>query len=117
MNSPLSLASTALQAFGQKLEGVAANIANAGTDGDKKVKTPLREARNDGVETQEEHADNPRGPLSAGVEKGPAAQEPPTVNLEGEIPELITTVYGFRANLKTVKAQDEVLGHLLNALA
>jgi len=27
-----------------------------------------------------------------------------------------TTVYGFRANLKPVKAPDEVRGHLLNTL-
>jgi len=29
-------------------------------------------------------------------------------------PELITSVYGFKANLKTLKAQDEILGNLLN---
>ncbi len=117
MNFPLSLAVTALNAFGRKLGGIASNIANADTDGYKEVRTSLREGRNGGVEAEENRAENPAAMLAAAVEKGPEAREPSAVKLEEEIPELITTVYGFRANLKTVKAQDEVLGHLLNTQA
>ena len=32
-------------------------------------------------------------------------------------PELITSVYGFKANLKTLKAQDEILGNVLDTVA
>jgi hypothetical protein len=31
--------------------------------------------------------------------------------------ELITSVYGFKANLKTLKAQDEILGNVLDTVA
>ena len=53
-------------------------------------------------------------PLDAGP--GPGLQ---AVALPGPPAEAVsptTTVYGFRANLKPVKAPDEVRGHLLNTL-
>jgi len=31
-------------------------------------------------------------------------------------PELTTNVYGFKANLKTLKAQDEILGNILDTV-
>jgi flagellar hook protein FlgE len=46
-----------------------------------------------------------------------AVLERSNVALEKEIPELIIAVYGFRANLKTVQAQDDILGRLLDTIA
>jgi flagellar hook protein FlgE len=38
------------------------------------------------------------------------------VALDEEIPELITSVYGFKANLKALNFQDEMLGQLLDTV-
>jgi flagellar basal-body rod protein FlgC len=106
-----------LQAFGQKLGITAGNIANLNTDGYKKSKALLEEGRHGEVEVREQRSDTPGLPLDLPGSGAPAVRESSNVALEEEIPALITTVYGFKANLKAVKAQDELLGHLLNTVA
>src|SRR5512139_4038181 len=112
MVPPLNATLSALQAFGQKLSITAGNIANVNTDGYKRSQAVFEEGRHGEIEVREQRTDTPGVPLEP-PEAGEAARESSNVALEEEIPELITTVYGFRANLKTMQAQDETLGHLL----
>jgi flagellar hook protein FlgE len=56
-------------------------------------------------------------PLGRQDESAQPVQKDSNVALEQELPELIVSVYGFKANLKTLKAQDEILGSLLDAVA
>ena len=56
----------------------------------------------------------PLGRLEEGEQPG---QKASNVALEEEFPELATSVYGFKANLKALKAQDEILGKLLDTVA
>jgi flagellar basal-body rod protein FlgC len=114
---PLNATLSALQAFGQKLGITAGNIANVNTDGYKKSKALLEEGRHGEVGVREQRIVTPGLPLDPPQNGEPSVRESSNVALEEEIPELITTVYGFKANLKTVKAQDEMLGHLLNIVA
>jgi flagellar basal-body rod protein FlgC len=117
MVASLDSALSALQAFGQKLGLTAGNIANVNTDGFKKSRAVFQEGRHGEVTVSEQRVNSPGIPLEDLEEEaadGGATRESSNVALEEEIPELITSVYGFRANLKTVKAQDEVLGHLLD---
>lgn len=120
MVASLDSALSALQAFGQKLGLTAGNIANVNTDGFKKSRAVFQEGRNGDVTVSEQRVNSPGIPLGIPMEEeaagGDATRESSNVALEEEIPELITSVYGFRANLKTVKAQDEVLGHLLDII-
>jgi hypothetical protein len=79
---------SALQAFGQKL--------GFPGPGDRKADAAPDEAE-----------------AAAGFEARDAGPDPgPPAEAVGPT----TTVYGFRADLKAVKAPDEVLGHLLNTL-
>lgn len=113
----LNTAFSALHAFGQKMGITAGNIANVITDGYQKSQAVLEEGRQGEVEVREQRIDTPGMPLDPPESGEPAVCETSNVALEKEIPELLTTVYGFKANLKTVKAQDEMLGHLLNIVA
>ncbi len=117
MIQPLNATLSALQAFGQKMGITAGNIANVNTDGYKKSQAILEEGRQGEVEVREQRIDTPGLPLGPPETGEPAAREGSNVALEEEIPEFITAVYGFKANLKTVQAQDEMLGHLLNIVA
>jgi flagellar basal-body rod protein FlgC len=114
MVASLDSALSALQAFGQKLGLTAGNIANVNTDGFKKSRAVFQEGRNGEVTVNEQRVNSPGIPLEEEAASEGATRESSNVALEEEIPDLITSVYGFRANLKTVKAQDEVLGHLLD---
>jgi hypothetical protein len=87
---------SALQAFGQKL-GFA-------VPGGRKADAGQADAELDGDFE----------PLDAGPESGLQPVASPGPPAEAVSP---TTVYGFRANLRPVKAPDEVRGHLLNTLA
>jgi flagellar basal-body rod protein FlgC len=95
----------------------AGNIANVNTDGYKKSQALFEEGPHGEVEVWERRIDTPGIPLDPAEPGGPDDRESSNVALEEEIPELITTVYGFKANLKTVQVQDEALGHLLDTVA
>jgi flagellar basal-body rod protein FlgC len=115
MIAPLNAPVSALKAFGQKLGVTAGNIANVNTDGYKKYRALFQEGPYDAVEvtTSRDETGMPFGRLEEGEQPVQAASN---VALEEEFPELITSVYGFKANLKTLKAQDEILGNLLDTL-
>jgi flagellar hook protein FlgE len=107
---------SSLHAFGQKLGITAANIANVNTDGYKKYRAIFQEGQSGAVEVTATR-DETGMPLGRMEEGEPPAQTASNVALEKEFPELMTSVYGFKANLKTLKAQDEILGNLLDTLA
>jgi flagellar basal-body rod protein FlgC len=117
MLPPLDATLSALHAFGQKMGITAVNIANVNTDAYKKSQAVFEEGRHGEVEVREQRIDTGGIPLDPSEPGVFAARESSNVALEEEIPELITTVYGFRANLKTIQAQDDMLGHLLNTVA
>jgi flagellar hook protein FlgE len=107
---------SALQAFGQKLNVTAGNIANVNTEGYKKYRAIFQEGSNGQVEVSTSRVET--GTSFSGLEESQQpAQKASNVALEEELPDLITSVYGFKANLKTVKAQDEMLGNLLDTVA
>ena len=86
---------SALQAFGQKLVFA--------VPGDRKGDSGVDDAG-----LPELEAGEPASLLDLPL---PVMQQP-----LADTPPPDTTVYGFRANLKPVKAPDEVRGHLLNTL-
>jgi flagellar basal body rod protein FlgC len=111
----LNASVSALHAFEQKLGVTAANIANVNTDGYKKYRAVFQEGQYGAVEVTAQRAET-GVPLGRPEEGEPPAQKTSNVALEEEFPELITSVYGFKANLKALKAQDEMLGHLLDTV-
>jgi len=115
MVSSLNAAVSALHAFEQKLGVTAANIANVNTDGYKKYRAIFQEGQSGAVEVTAQRGET-GVPIGRPQEGAPPAQNASNVALEEEFPELITSVYGFKANLKPLKAQDEMLGHLLDTV-
>lgn len=112
INSALS----ALGAFGKKLEVTANNLANVNTEGFKKSRAIFQEANQSGVTVTVSRVDTPGAsiPSEDGTEK---MNESSNVDVAEEIVNLITTQHGFQANLKAIKADEEMLGSLYDILA
>ena len=91
---------SALQAFGHKLGLV--GPASGALDR-KGTNAAFPETAVDGIVVREAGGE-PETPAESGSAASASSAGP------------LTTVYGFRADLKPVKAPDEVLGRLLNTL-
>jgi len=93
-----SAASSAMQAWQQALSVTANNVANINTEGFQPDRPSFQEAKNGGVTMTAE----PTGDSE--------------VSLGEEMVRLTVTTNGYQANLKAVKAQDEMNGTILNLL-
>ncbi len=111
-NSALS----ALDAHGQKLNVTANNIANLNTDGFKKSRAVLQEADPSGVIISISKVNTPGAPILSEDGTG-EVRESSNVDLAEEIVNLQTAQRGFEANLKTLEAEDEMLGCLFDIIA
>jgi flagellar basal body rod protein FlgG len=115
MISAIYPALSALRAFGEKLGVTANNIANISTNGFKKSRALLEEAPSSGVTVSISRVETPGAPLLPDRDTG-EPQESSNVAVEEEMVNLITTKQAYTANLKMIKAQDEILGTLLDIL-
>lgn len=96
-----SIGSSGLQAAQLRLDASANNVANMNTPNYRRQ-----------VVAQEEAAD------SAGVRATvQRQQEAEDVALEKEAVEQMSATYAFKANLQTIKTQDEMMGSLLDVKA
>jgi flagellar basal-body rod protein FlgC len=115
MTSALNAALSALEAYEKKLNVTANNIANVNTDGFKKSRAVLQEGDPSGVVVTLSRVNTPGSPIPS-MDGSGEIRESSNVDLAEEIVDLQTTKYGFQANLKTLKAEDEILGSLLDIL-
>lgn len=113
--TPSSL--SALQAFSTKIGTAAHNIANMNTDGFKKSRVLLSEQVPQGVGATVEQVDLSAPGAGGAVEQDLALTSPADVDLSEEIPEMMTSVHGYKANLKTLQAADQMLATLLDIKA
>lgn len=105
---------SALQAIQKKVDVTANNTANINTDGFKKTQVILREGTPQGVTAEVRRVETP-GPIV--YEQGPGGSElveKSNVELAEEIPNLLLSRRAFQANVKTIQAEDEMLGYLLD---
>lgn len=112
MSNAANIALTALQAFDRKSKVIANNIANANTDRFKKSRAELEEASPSGVRVTVERVITPGDTVTIGE----GEREPSTVNMEEELIALIVNRNNYTANIKTVKAADEMQGTLFDIL-
>lgn len=116
MISPLNSGLSAISAFSVKMSVTANNIANVNSDGFKKNRTTLKEGPSGGVKPEVDQ-DNTPGPTKPISENGVVGQvEASNVDLAEEVTDSISTQAGYKANLKTIQAYDEMLGSLLNTI-
>jgi len=117
MITGLSSTVSALQAHDRKMSVNANNIANVNTNGYKRAQAVLEEggAGEVRVNLRKDLSPAPQDPLAPdapGVE-----QELSNVDLVDEMTGMIPTEIGYKANLKTIQARDEMMGTLLDTLA
>jgi flagellar hook protein FlgE len=96
-----SIGASGMQAAQMRLDASANNVANANTPGYRRQ-----------VVSQEAAAD--AAGVRATVQR---EQEAQGVALEKEAVEQIAATYAFKASLQTVRAQDEMMGSLLDVKA
>lgn len=111
MISGLSSSVSGLWVFVRKLENAARNIAKSNTDSHKSKKVSIIED-NSGLPIVNIAVDNMPG---ASVQDSDGIlRETSNVELADEMTDLIIAKRGYEANLKSVKAQKEVLDSLLD---
>ncbi len=106
---------SALRAFGQKLGVTGNNISNINTNGFKKSRVDLEEASSSGVNVSIRRVNTPGAFLPPDPETG-EPQESSNVSVDEEAVSLVTTKQAYTANLKTVAAEEEILGTLFDIL-
>ena len=115
MSLALNSALSALDAYGKKVDVTANNIANVNTDGFKKSRAVMQEADSSGVVVSISKVNTPGAPILSQDGTG-EVREFSNVDLAEEIVNLQTAKHDFEANLKTLKAEDEMLGSLFDIL-
>lgn len=114
MLSGISSGLSALKAIGTRVASTANNTANVNTDGFKKTRVTMVEAEPGSVTTHIQRVDTPGPMVYEPTEEGDALVEKSNVELTEELPRMIIDRRAFEANIKTIKAQDEMLGSLLD---
>jgi flagellar basal-body rod protein FlgC len=107
----------ALKVFMNKMRVTANNIANVNTDGFKKSRALISEGPGGVPMTNVVQIDTPGPPNAAAHDDPTLDEELSNVELTEEIPQLMLSQRGFQANLKTLKAQDEMLGTILDIMS
>lgn len=116
MSLSVSSSLSAISAFQKRMSVTANNVANVDTDGFKKSRVNLSEGSNGGVEASIQQIDTPGYPKETIRNDTIEEVESSNVDLAEELTDMIVTETGYTANLKTVKAQDEMLGSLMDTL-
>lgn len=102
---------SALSAFGVAQQVSANNIANVNTDGFKASSVVLESGPEDqGVRVGAINESTNAGPMVNGVEGS-------NTDIGSEMVDMITTGHAFSANVATIRASEEMTGHLLNMIA
>lgn len=106
---------SALNAIQVKTQVTANNVANVNTDGFKKTKATLIEAEQQGgVTAQIKQITTPGPMVYEAANNGQTLVEKSNVELTEEIPRMLMDRRFYQANIKSIQAQDEMLGSLLD---
>jgi len=116
MSEAIHTALSALRANLRKLDVTANNLANANTHDFKKSKASFEETAPAGVKVTLTRVETPGTPLPPEEVLG-EGHEMSNVSVEEELVDLIATRHAFAANVKTIQAEDEMQGTLLDILA
>jgi flagellar hook protein FlgE len=110
MNNSLS----AMSAFRKKMDVTANNIANALTDEFKKSRVTMEEGHPNGVNAVIDRVETQGFPKESISDGESVTDETSNVDLNEELPEMVITQTAYSANLKTLKAQNDMMGTLLD---
>lgn len=105
---------TALKAFQKKLDVTANNIANVNTDHFRKSRAILSEGENGGVQADVDQVGRPVDPNESLGNDESIDAESSNVDLVEEFTEMIKSEPAYKANVKTIHSQENMLGSLLD---
>lgn len=106
-----------LQAFACKAEATAHNVANMQTEGFKRTRVTLATQEPAGVQATSGRDDTP-GPFTVeAASQGMELVEQSNVDLGVEFPDMLRTVHGYKANVNSVRAGDEMMRTILDIKA
>jgi flagellar basal-body rod protein FlgC len=112
MPNAADIALAALRAFDRKSEIIANNIANVNTDGFKKSRGNMVQTTLPGVAVSPQQINTPGDIITInGVQR-----ESSNVNVEEELITLMVTQRDYEANIRTVKATQEMQGTLFDLM-
>jgi len=114
MISGIHSARSGLAAIQKKTEATAHNVANAETDGFKKIRVTLHEQEPQGIRAEARRMETPGPLVQEPTTDGSALVEKSNVELSEELPGMMLGRRMFQANLKTLRTADEMLGSLLD---
>lgn len=115
MIAGISAGLSALNAIQVRNQSTANNVANANSDGYKKTRVSLVAGEVQGEVSVNVQKVGTAGPLvSEPTAAGETLVEQSNVELTEELPAMLIDRRAFQANLKTIQAQDEMLGSLLD---
>ena len=114
MISPLNSTISALQAYKTQMDVTSNNIANVNTEGFKKSKAALKEGTNGDVQVEINRVDTPGHRYQELQGDQMVEKETSNVDLSEEFPQMMTTQHAYKANMKVIQTQDEILGTVLN---
>ncbi len=100
MNSVFSIAVSALKAYDMKLRAGATNIAHMNTENYRPLEVSIEEVSSGGVKAQVFSPDNAY-----------------RVDIAKELVDLIGTEHSFRANIETIKTEDEIMRDIIDIKA
>ncbi|MDD5759161.1 MAG: flagellar basal body rod C-terminal domain-containing protein [Desulfobulbaceae bacterium] len=114
MLSGISSGLSALNAIATRTQSTANNTANVNTDGFKKTRVTMVEAEPQGVTTNTQRVETPGPMIYEPIQEGQVLVEKSNVDLAEELPRMMIDRRAFQANIKTIQAQDDMLGSLLD---
>ena len=113
MITGISASISALSAFGKKLSTTAHNVANVNTNGYKKTIATVTED-NKGLPQVSLTQSNSPGAI---VQDEGLLKEISNVDLAEEFPQMTVAQRSYEANIKALKAQDDLLKSVMDILA
>lgn len=117
MGCSINSSASALKAFGTKMAVSANNVANVNSEDFKKSRALVTEGENDSVKVDISRV-NTEGPLVTETFNNERVQrELSNTDIAEEFTQQIMTQYGFEANTRTIRTQDEMLGTIIDLVA
>lgn len=117
MIAGIQAALSGVQAFTTKIENNAHNVANLNTEGFKKDRVVLSAQVPQGVKAAVEQVDTPGSFIAEQTDQGIEMIEQSNVDLGEEMPDMLINTQGYKANLKTLQAADEMMQTVLDIKA
>ena len=107
---------SAINGFSKTMAVAANNIANASTNGFKKSKVVLEEGQNGEVETYVQEVDVTDIPVLNEETSADQRKDTPNVDIAKEMVHMMNAQSGYEANLRSLQAQEELQGSILDIL-